>query len=89
MAGGIDRQHLCLCKAGVLRAKAPRQVSKWHMLLPVRAQLCQQVGLFWGLDLDDEMVSEDSGEVLSIYTYIYSLLCVLYVYVHIRAGSGV
>lgn len=88
MGGGTDRQHLCLCKAGPLRAKAPRQASTWHVLLPVRAQLCQQVGLLWDLDLEDEMDSEDSVKC-SASNNIFSLLCALHVYVHIGAGAGV
>lgn len=63
---GRDRLHLCFCKAGMLRAKAPQQVSVRHLPMPVRAQLCQQMLLFQDLDWEDEMVSEGDDEVLGI-----------------------
>lgn len=53
---GIDRQHLCFCKAAVLRAKAPQQVSMWH--------ICHQMVFFWNLDLEDGMVSEKDDNML-------------------------
>lgn len=55
---GIDRQHLCFWKAAALRAKAPQQVSTWH--------ICQQMVFFWNLDLEDGMVSEEDDKVLGI-----------------------
>lgn len=56
--------------------------------MPVRAQLCQQMALFWDLDLEDEMVSEDCDEVLSLEISI--LLCVscVCVRVHVCASES-
>lgn len=45
------------------------------MLMPARAQLCQQMVLFGDLDLKEEMVSKDSDEVLSIEISILFTMC--------------
>lgn len=74
--GGVDRQHLCFCKAAVLRAKAPQQGSMWR--------ICQRMVFFWDLDLEDGLVSEDDDKVLDNINmcFIY-LVCMR---VHICVG---